>query len=101
LRSNFVRGIFLQEDEGKYLIRFRRNVSFLNNAMLKSMLEKIPDNSAVLFDASQSEFMDNDIVDLVNDFVINAETRGTRVYFKQINREGEYFFEKHKDRVVK
>jgi MFS superfamily sulfate permease-like transporter len=101
LRTNFVKGIFIQEDEGKYLIRFRRNVSFLNKAMLKSMLEKIPDDSAVLFDASQSEFMDNDIVDLVNDFVINAETRGIRVYFKQINREGQYFFEEHKDRVVK
>ncbi len=101
LRSNFVAGIFLQKDEGRYLIRFRRNVSFLNKATLKAMLGKIPNDSAVLFDASKSEFMDNDIVDLVNDFVVNAATRDIRVYFKQINREGNLFFEEHKDRTVK
>ena len=70
------------KDEYRYLIRFRKEVTFLNKAALKANLEKIPDNTAVLMDASKSEFIDQDIVELVNDFIVNAETRGIRVYIK-------------------
>jgi MFS superfamily sulfate permease-like transporter len=82
LRSNYKSAILVMKDEYRYLIRFRKEVTFLNKAALKANLEKIPDNTAVLMDASKSEFIDQDIVELVNDFIVNAETRGIRVYIK-------------------
>jgi MFS superfamily sulfate permease-like transporter len=90
LRSNFKSAIFFMKDEQRILIRFRKEVSFLNKGILKHQLEQVPDNSAVLIDATKSDFIDKDIVELVNDFIVNAETRGIRVYIKYSSRR-EFF----------
>lgn len=90
LRSNFKSAIFFMKDEQRILIRFRKEVSFLNKGILKQQLEQVPDNSAVLIDATKSDFIDKDIVELVNDFIVNAETRGIRVYIKYSSRR-EFF----------
>jgi MFS superfamily sulfate permease-like transporter len=100
LKSNFKSAIFFIKDDERYLIRFRKEVSFLNKGLLKKMIEKIPDNSAVLIDATKSEFIDVDIVDLVNDFIVNAETRGIRVYLKNQSSDAPSFFEYNSKRVM-
>lgn len=100
LKSNFQSSIFTIKDENKYLIRFRKEVTFLNKAYLKATLENIADNTAVLIDATKSEFIDSDIVDLVNDFIINAETRGIRVYIKYAGGESTNYFNDINDRKI-
>ncbi|HSK14178.1 MAG TPA: STAS domain-containing protein, partial [Phnomibacter sp.] len=100
LRSNFQASIFTIKDKHRYLIRFRKEVTFLNKAYLKSILENIPDNTAVLVDATKSEFIDSDIVDLVNDFIINAETRGIRVYIKYAGGNSRNYFNDITDRRI-
>ncbi len=100
LRSNFRTAISLIKDDERYLIRFRKNVTFLNKAPLKVMLEKIPDNAAVLIDATNSEFIDHDIVDLVNDYVINAATRGIRIYFKYPSIQSKAVFNDPKNPAI-
>ena len=92
LKSNFQSAIFVIKDEHRYLIRFRKEVSFLNKGMLKRHLEVVPDNSAVLIDATKSIFIDKDIIELVNDFIVNAETRGIRVYIKHTSTHSRDFF---------
>jgi MFS superfamily sulfate permease-like transporter len=82
LKSNFQSSIYNIKDEHRLLMRFGKEVTFLNKATLKANLETIPDNTSVLIDATKSEFIDDDIVDLINDFIVNAETRGIRVYIK-------------------
>lgn len=101
LRSNYKSSIFSISDEHRHLIRFRREVTFLNKAYLKSKLEEIPDNTAVLMDATKSEFIDSDIIELVNDFIINAETRGIRVYIKYNgDKSRNYFHDTTKREIV-
>ncbi len=100
LQSNFKSAIFFIKDDERYLIRFRKEVSFLNKGLLKKVIEKIPDNSAVLIDATKSEFIDRDIIDLVNDFIVNAETRGIRVYLKYQSNDARSFFEDNNKRVM-
>jgi MFS superfamily sulfate permease-like transporter len=92
LRSNFKSAIFFIKDDKRYLIRFRKEVSFLNKGLMKSILESIPDNMAVLIDATKSDFIDRDITDMVNDFIVNAETRGIRVYIKYNSLSSKSFF---------
>lgn len=101
LKSNFKKAILLTEDEGRYLVRFRRNVTFLNKAPLKRILESIPDGVAVLIDASRAEFVDHDIIELINDFEINAETRGIRVYFKYSRFQDVPVFKDSQKRQIK
>lgn len=101
LRSNFRTAVFVIKDETRYLIRFRKEVSFLNKSLVKNVFEQIPDNRSVLIDATKSEFIDRDIVDLVNDFIVNAESRLIRVYIKYGAGSGNHFFNDVSKRVIK
>ncbi len=92
LRSNFKTAVFVMKDDTRYLIRFRKEVSFLNKSVVKNIFEQIPDNRSVLIDATKSEFIDRDIVDLVNDFIVNAETRKIRVYIKYSSTSSKSYF---------
>jgi MFS superfamily sulfate permease-like transporter len=48
-----------------------QEVSFLNKAAIKQTLKQIPNGSAVIVDASQTEYIDFDVLDVIRDF---AET---------------------------
>jgi MFS superfamily sulfate permease-like transporter len=48
-----------------------QEVSFLNKAAIKETLKQIPQHSAVIIDASQTEYIDFDVLDVIRDF---AET---------------------------
>jgi MFS superfamily sulfate permease-like transporter len=91
VRSNFRAAMIMVEDGDKYLIRFSREVSFLNKAKLVDYLQRVPDNSALLIDPLRCEFMDRDIVDSVNDFIASSQARGIRVYVMRDERKAEIF----------
>jgi MFS superfamily sulfate permease-like transporter len=101
IRSNFHKAILIIKDEHRYLIRFAKEVSFMNKGYLKTALENIPDDRAILIDASKSTFVDQDVIDLVNDFVINAESRNIRIYFKQKPGESQNIFHNPHPREMK
>lgn len=92
LRSNRKSSIFTIKNQYRCLIRFREDVTFLNKANLKAQFAKIPDKTSVLIDASKTKFIDNDITDLVNDFIVNAETRGIRTYIKYEGGQSQNYF---------
>ena len=48
-----------------------QEVSFLNKAAIKETLKQIPEGSSVIVDASQTEYIDFDVLDVIRDF---AET---------------------------
>jgi MFS superfamily sulfate permease-like transporter len=45
-----------------------QEVSFLNKASIKETLDHIPDGSTVLIDASETEYIDFDVLDLITEF---------------------------------
>jgi hypothetical protein len=45
----------------------------------------------VLIDPLRNEFMDRDIVETVNDFIVSSPSRGIRVYIMRDNRQAEIF----------
>lgn len=56
-----------------------QEVSFLNKASIKETLNKLPDDSTVTIDASQSQYIDFDVLDLIKEFYT------TRAQEKNIN----------------
>lgn len=101
IRSNFKTSVFVMKDEHRYLLRFRKEVSFLNKALIKTTLEEIPDNTALLIDATKSEFIDKDIIEIVDDFIVNAATRGVRVYIKKNQGDSRSFFNDVTNNIIK
>jgi len=45
-----------------------QEVSFLNKASIKQTLENLPHHTSVIIDASQTEYIDFDVLDLIRDF---------------------------------
>jgi MFS superfamily sulfate permease-like transporter len=82
-RSNFRTSVFIVHDENKYLFRLRKDVSFLNKPIVKNKLEEVPENSYVLIDASRADFVDKDIVEVVEDFMLHAPLKNIKVELKK------------------
>jgi MFS superfamily sulfate permease-like transporter len=56
-------------NEGEVIkIQLAHEVSFLNKAAIKGTLHQLPNNSVVKIDASESVYIDYDIVELIHDF---------------------------------
>ncbi len=83
LRSNFKSAVLIVSDANKYLIRLRKDVSFLNKAILKRKLEEVPENSFILIDISRADFIDKDVIEVVNDFLTHAHLKNIRVELKK------------------
>lgn len=83
IRSNFRNAIFIVNDGKNYLVRFRSEVSFLNKSFLKIQLEKIPEGSSVVIDATKSNFIDGDIIEVVHDYMQHCELKRVHVEFKR------------------
>lgn len=72
LRQNLRIPYFYQRSsfsEGELIkLTLAQEVSFLNKASIKETLGKLPANSVVIIDASQTEYIDFDVLDVIRDF---------------------------------
>jgi MFS superfamily sulfate permease-like transporter len=83
LKTNFHKALFCVSEDNNYLIRLTKDVSFLNKALLRQTFHNIPDGSFVIIDGSRSAFIDQDILELINDFRESANIRKIEVELKQ------------------
>jgi len=83
LKTNFHRALFSVNEKGNYLIRLTKDVSFLNKALLRQTFKDIPDGSNVIIDGARSAFIDQDILETINDFRESASNRDISVELKQ------------------
>lgn len=79
LRSNFHSALLVMNTGNNYLVRLRKDVSFLNKANLKKALENIPENTSLIIDVNAAEFIDLDIVDTINEFLMHAHLKNIHV----------------------
>jgi MFS superfamily sulfate permease-like transporter len=83
LKTNFHRALFCANENGNYLIRLNKDVSFLNKELLRQTFQKIPNGSYVIIDGSRSSFIDNDVLEEINDFRESASSKNITVELKQ------------------
>ncbi len=79
IRSNFRTAIFVVQNNNSYLLRMRKDVSFFVKPRLKESLESIPENSSLHVDMTRAEFVDMDILDTINEFIVHAQLKNIRV----------------------
>lgn len=83
LRSNFRSAVFIVNDNHQYLFRLRKDVSFLNKPIVKAKLEQVPENATVIIDTTRADFLDRDVVEVIEDFLKHAPLKNIRVELKQ------------------
>jgi MFS superfamily sulfate permease-like transporter len=83
IKSNFKSAVMVVHDNNKYLMRFRKDISFLNKPIVKGKLESVPADSYVLIDFTRADFIDKDIIDVVNEYLQHAHLKNIRVEIKK------------------
>jgi MFS superfamily sulfate permease-like transporter len=83
VRSNFRSSVFIINDNQNYLLRLRKDVSFLNKPIIKHKLEAIPKDAFVIIDATRADFIDKDVIEEINNFLCHAHLKNIRVEIKR------------------
>jgi len=66
-------------DGNSYLLRFAKDVTFLQKIALKRALAQLPDRSEIVIDCGGAMFVDHDIMELIDDFKESAVDRHIKV----------------------
>jgi MFS superfamily sulfate permease-like transporter len=90
LRSNYRTPFYFKKEEhheGETVtIELSQEVTFLNKASIMIMLEELPPNSAVTIDGSNSNMIDYDVKEIIENFIAHAPLRNIKL--KVINVDG-------------
>jgi MFS superfamily sulfate permease-like transporter len=79
LITNFKKAMVVVSDHEKYMIKFTKDVTFLNKAALRQELAKVPEDSQLVIDATHAGFVDADILETLNDFTETAKTKNITI----------------------
>ncbi len=85
LRANHHSATILVNDGNMYLLKFNKDMSFVNKAELKAALSHIPDGAHLYIDGTRSMFIDHDIYDIINDFQSSAPLRRIHIELKNFH----------------
>lgn len=83
IRSNFKSSVLIVNDDNRYLVRLRKDVSFLNKPIIKRKLEEVPENSFIIIDATRADFIDKDIIEEINNFLKHAHLKNINVEIRK------------------
>ncbi|MDQ7089309.1 MAG: SulP family inorganic anion transporter [Methylococcales bacterium] len=72
IKSNYHESITLHHEENNYTLTMHKDVSFLNKALLRRLLNEINENSTVIIDASKAKFIDFDIQETLVNYLKTA-----------------------------
>ena len=78
----------IEDKEGKnheHVIRLAEEVSFLNKGAILQTLADIPENSMVIIDGSKSKFIDYDVVEIIQNFRVQAKSKNISLTVKGVN----------------
>lgn len=84
LRANYHSAFSLTRDGKNYLLRLQKDVSFLNKGPLREHLLKIEEGSYLLIDGSRAAFIDQDILETLEDFIKSATADNIRIELKNL-----------------
>ncbi len=75
-------------DDGKIKITLAEEVTFINKGAILKELDNIPKNSYLELDVRKTRYLDYDIIEILEDFVIKAKERNITI--KLVSERGEF-----------
>lgn len=84
LKTNFQEAVIMVGDGKNYLLKFSKNVSFLNKSTIRNKFQSIPDNSTLLIDGTDAHFVDQDIKEAIRDFIETSKAKKIEVELKHL-----------------
>lgn len=84
MRANHHASITLVHDDDSWMIRFNKDVTFVNKAELKKQLRKIPDDTKVVINGRKAQLIDHDIYETLGEFAEGATYRNIHVEYHNV-----------------
>lgn len=84
LKENYHSAFTVTQDGNNYLLRLKKDVSFLNKGPLREHLLQVQEGSNMLIDGSRATFIDQDIREILQDFIKSAPTSNIRIELKNL-----------------
>jgi MFS superfamily sulfate permease-like transporter len=92
LYNNYKKPFLFEKDEhmkdGVIRLALAEDVTFINKASIQRTLTQIPDGARVVIDASKSINIDYDVIEIIDEFEINAKHRGIHLTIIERERKG-------------
>lgn len=86
IKANYHAAITLTQDGKNYLLRLNKDVSFLNKALLRKLLNNIEQDSHLLIDGSRAFFIDQDIMETIYDYISAAKEKNIHVELERVEK---------------
>lgn len=83
LKANFRSAVIRTQVNNNYLIQLTRSMYFFNKAQLRRILQRIPEGANVLIDGTRIDFIDKDIQQTIDDFVVTSKMKNITVTLKK------------------
>ncbi|TXE12843.1 SulP family inorganic anion transporter [Seonamhaeicola algicola] len=74
-------------DDGKIKMTLAEEVTFFNKGAILNELDRVPENSFLELDVRNTKYLDNDIIEILEDFGLKAKERNITV--KLVSQRGE------------
>lgn len=84
IKTNFHSAITVKQKDGNRLIRFRKDVNFLNKKRFREIIDDVEGVTHVLIDGSAARFIDRDILDSILDYNDLASASGIPVTLRNV-----------------
>ncbi len=88
VRANHHSSITLVHREDHYLLRFNKDMTFVNKAALKDALLSIPGNATLWLDANKALYIDKDIYEVLGEFKLQAVLKNITLKLRNFERHG-------------
>lgn len=75
LKSNSRKSMIMVNSENNYLIKFSKDVTFIHKAALRESLSRVPKNSKLIIDGTRAQFIDHDIIETIQDFLMESKSK--------------------------
>ncbi len=83
LRNNYRNCITVVRDGNDILLQLKKDVFFLNKPIVRDALASIPEGTNVIIDGTIPQFIDQDIIDIMEDFIATASEKNITVELKK------------------
>lgn len=73
-------------DDGKVKMTLAEEVTFFNKGAILKELDRLPEDSILELDVTNTKYLDHDVIEILDDFILKAEERNISV--KVLSKEG-------------
>jgi MFS superfamily sulfate permease-like transporter len=84
MRAYHRTAVTMVRDGNEFLIRFNKDMTFINKSDLKARLRELPDGAYVIIDGTRAHYVDHDADETLREFEQSAPYRGIEIEYHNL-----------------